>query len=105
MEQERVTQVLDIERRALQIHRDAEQRAEQILETARVDAAELRDRVLAAAHEEADQMVEQAREDAEAERQGILAQAEQKASELESSARGDHDQAVSFVVDRVAGRE
>ena len=68
MEQERVGQVLDIERQALQVRRDAEQRAEQILHKGRDDAAQVREQTLAAAHEEADRMLEEAREDAEAER-------------------------------------
>ena len=105
MEQERVAQVLDIERQALQVHRDAEQRAEKILDKARDDAAQLHKQTLAAAHEEADQMLEQAREDAKAKRQRILAQAEQKAKEFEASAEPNHDRAVNFVVDQVAGRE
>ena len=105
MKQERVAEVLSIERQALEVHRDAEERAEEILDKARDDAAQLRDQTMEAARQEAGEIVERAREDAQAERQRILVEAEQKASELQASVEPNHDRAVRFVVDQVAGQE
>jgi F0F1-type ATP synthase membrane subunit b/b' len=85
MNEERIQQVLEIEKRAQEIHEDAKREAEQLLK--QVDR----------------RLVESAQ--AEEETAKILADAEEKINRSKNLAKGNLDRAVGFVLDRVAGRE
>jgi ATP synthase H subunit len=104
MGQEIIAQVLDIERQAVQVHEEAERRAQRIVQKAREDAVQLRQQTLAEARQQADEIVAKGREEAQAQRERVISEAEQEAQQLESSAERNIDQAVSFVVREVAER-
>lgn len=105
MSQEIVAQVLDIERHAVEVHDEAERRAERIVQKAKEDAAKRREEIVAEARRQADRIVAEGREEAEARREQLLSEAKEEAQQLKSSAEPNVDQAVSFVVRETAGRE
>ena len=103
MNENRIQQVLDIERQAQEVHeialRDAQQlpisadqESQVILENARVEALA-----------EARQLVANAQAKEETTR--ILAEAEKKNRQVEALAMSNFDRAVNYILDRVIGRE
>lgn len=104
MSQETIAQILAIEQRAIQVHEDARRQAAQILAEAEKAAAALREQTLAEVRRQAEEIIAAGREAAEAERERIVAQAEADAAQMESVAVQHQACAVQFVLDRVAGR-
>ncbi len=105
MSQETITRILAIEQEATKIHDDAQDQAGHLIEEAEKEASALREQTLAQARQEAAQVVTAGQEAADAERSRAVAQAEAEAQRLETLAARHLDQAVNFVLDRVAGRE
>ena len=105
MSQETIARILAIEREATKIHDDAQDQAARLIEEAEKAASVLREQTVAQARREAGQIVATGQEAAEAERSRAIAQAEAEAQRLETLATRHLDQAVDFVLDRVAGRE
>jgi len=104
LSQETIAQILAIEQRAVQVHEDARRQAAQIVAEAEKAVTALREQTLAEARQQAEQIIAAGREVAEAERARIVAQAETEASQMESAAVQHQARAVQFVLDRVAGR-
>ena len=98
----RIQQVLDIEKRAQAIHDAAVHEAEQYPLRAEQDAQTLIEKTKADAEEEARQLI--ARAQAEEESARIMAQAEEEVRRMEVLGMSNFERAVSFVLDRVAGR-
>ena len=100
MNDERVQQVLQIEKQAQEVFDSATRDAEQLL----IQAAEaLIEKARTSAQEEARQLV--AKADAKEERERILAESEENINRTNNLAKGHLDRAVGYVLDRVAGRE
>lgn len=104
MSQETIAQILAIEQKAVQVHEDARHQAAQILAEAEKATNALREQALAEVRRQAEEIIAAGREVAEAERERIVAQAEAEASQMESVAVQHQARAVEFVLDRVAGR-
>jgi len=105
LSQETIARILVIEQDAAKIHNDAQDQATRLIEEAEKAASVLREQTVAQARREAGQIVATGQEAAEAERSRAIAQAEAEAQRLETLATRHLDQAVDFVLDRVAGRE
>jgi len=127
MNENRIQQVLEIERRAQEIHElaireaqqlpiSAEQESQALLEKARVGAQEearpisaeqesqaLLEKARVGAQEEARQLVANAQAKEETAR--ILLEAGKKNSETEALAMSNFDRAVNYILDRVIGKE
>jgi vacuolar-type H+-ATPase subunit H len=99
----RIQQVLEIEKKAQAIHDSAVREAEQFPLRAEQEAQALIEQARAEAEEEARQLISRAH--AEEETARILSQAEEEVRRMEVLAMSNFDRAVSFVLDRVAGRE
>jgi vacuolar-type H+-ATPase subunit H len=99
----RIKQVLEIEKRAQDNYEAALKEAQQLPTLAEQEAQEIISKARAEAEEEARQIVAKAK--AEDEVTGILANAEEKNRQLEAQAMGNFDRAVDFIIDRVTGRE
>jgi len=105
LSQETIARILAIEQEAAKIYDDAERQAARLIEEAEKEAAVLRERILSQARQEAEQIVAAGREAAEAERSRAVTQAEAEAQRMEALAARHFDQAVNFVLDRVARHE
>ncbi|MBI5962525.1 MAG: hypothetical protein HY863_03545 [Chloroflexi bacterium] len=103
MNENRIQQVLEIEKQAQEVHeaalRDAQQlpiladqESQLILEKARVEAQEESRKLIASAQ-------------AKQETDRILSEAEKKNRQLEALAMSNFDRAVNYILDRVVGRE
>ena len=103
MNDERVQQVLQIEKQAQEIADSAIREAEQLLIQAEQEAEALIEKERTAAREEARQLI--AKADAKDESARILAEAEEKAGRMNNLANGNQDRAINYVLNRVAGRE
>lgn len=103
MNDERVQQVLQIEKQAQEIFDSATRDAEQLLIQAEQEAEILIEKARTSAQEEARQLV--AKADAKEERERILAESEENINRTNNLAKGHLDRAVGYVLDRVAGRE
>jgi vacuolar-type H+-ATPase subunit H len=103
--QETIARILAIEQEAVSIHDDARRQAADLIEEARQAASALRERTLAQAREEAGRILTTGRAAAGTERSRIIAEAEAEAQRLEALTTRHFDRAVSFVLDRVTGRE
>jgi V/A-type H+-transporting ATPase subunit G/H len=95
--------VLEIEKKAQEIHSEAMKKAEKLPLEADREAQDLLERTRKEAEEEANLLIEKARTQGAGKK--ILAQAAQKASRMESLAMTHMDLAVNYVIDRIAGRE
>jgi vacuolar-type H+-ATPase subunit H len=100
---DRIQQVLDVEKQAQAIHDAAMREAEQYPKRAEQEAQALVEQARTAAEEEARQLLSKAQSEEESAR--ILAQAQEEVQRMEVIAMSNFDRAVSFVLDRVAGRE
>jgi hypothetical protein len=101
--EQRIMQVLDIERQAQGLHENARRTAEQLQLQAAAEAQSLIDRARAAAREEAQQLT--CGDQASDECARILAQNDEKNHRMESLAAVHFDSAVSYVLNRIVGRE
>ena len=102
MNENRIRQVLEIEKRAQENYDAALREAQQLPTQAEQEAQQILNQARTEAQEEARQIAAQARADDEA--AGILAQAEQKNRQLEELAMSNFDRAVSYILDRVTGK-
>ncbi len=102
-QKDHVQQVLDIEKQAQAIYDAAMHEAEQFPKRAEQEAKALMDKARADAEGEARQMLSQAQAEEESAR--LLAQAQEDVRRMEVIAMSNFDRAVSFILDRVAGRE
>jgi vacuolar-type H+-ATPase subunit H len=105
MSQEIISRILSIERQASKLRDDAQRRAEDIVSQAETEASSSHDQVLAETRLESEQVATAGREAAEAERAQVIARAEAEAQAVEALAAQHFDEAVSFVIRQVAGRE
>src|SRR5690349_8956164 len=102
MNENRIQEVLKIEKEEHEIADAAIREAEQCPIQAEHEAQELIEKARAEAQEEARKLVEKVQgEDTSAK---IQAEAEEKVSRIKKSSTGNIDRAVTFVVDRVAGK-
>ena len=102
MNEKHVQQVLEIEKKAQEIHEAAVKEAQQLPVTAEQEAQALIEKAKAEAQQQAREMVSTVRAEDESAR--ILAEAEEKARQLEEQAKRNFDRAVAYVLERVAGR-
>lgn len=103
LNEERVRQVLKIEREAQGIHDAAVREAALLPQQAEKKAQSLIEKARAEAQAEARQLIANAQAKEECAR--ILAQAEEEARRMEALAMSHFDRAVSYVLDRVVGKE
>jgi vacuolar-type H+-ATPase subunit H len=103
LNEQRIQQVLEIEKQAQAIHEAAIRDAEQLQKQAEQEAQALVDESHSDAQAEAQRLVAGAQ--ASEERARILAQSEEKSRQLETLAAQHFDRAVSFVLNRVVGRQ
>jgi len=99
----RIRQVLDIEKRAQENYEAALNEAQKLPALAEQEAQEILTKARAEAQEEARQIVAKAK--AEGDVENILHQAEEKNKQLEALAMSNFDRAVNFILDRVTGKE
>jgi vacuolar-type H+-ATPase subunit H len=103
LNEKRIQQVLDIEREAEAIRAKAVSEAEQIPVRAEQESQELIEKARAAAQEEARRLLLKAQ--AEQESAGILSETEERVRRIETTAMRNFDRAVTYVLNRVVGRE
>ena len=102
MNENRIQQVLDIEKQAQDIHEAALSQAQQLPVQASQEAQSILDAARAEAEEQARQLLAKAQ--AEEETAKILSEAEEKNRKLEALAMSNFDRAVTYILDRVIGR-
>jgi vacuolar-type H+-ATPase subunit H len=98
-----IQEVLEIEKQAQAIHEAAMREAEQLPILAEQETRALIEKAHTEAEEEARQLVASAQATEECAR--ILAQTEEEANRTKTLAMSRFDHAVSYVLDRLAGRE
>ena len=98
-----IQEVLEIERRAQAIHSAAQKKAAKLPVDAQGEANTLLENAQNKAEQEARRLLEKAHAEKETER--ILGQADEQARQTRSVAMSHFDRAVSYVLDRIAGRE
>lgn len=103
MKEDRIQQVLEIEKQAREIHAAAVREAEQLIKQADQEAQKLIEKANSEAKDEARQIVANAQAKDEIER--ILTETEDEIKRSKNLAKGNLDRAISYVLDRVAGRE
>ncbi len=103
MNEQRIMQVLDIERQAQGLHENAVRSAEQLQTQAAADAQALIEKARTDALEEARRMTRGTQAKDECAR--ILAQTDEKNHRMESLAAVHFDSAVNYVLNRIVGRE
>jgi vacuolar-type H+-ATPase subunit H len=103
LNEQRIRQILEIERQAQAIHEAAARDAEQVQKQAEQEAQALVEKSRAEAEEEARRLVADAR--ASEEGAHILAQSEEKSRQMEALAAKHFDRAIGYVLDRLIGRE
>jgi cell division septum initiation protein DivIVA len=102
MNEKHIQQVLDIEKRAQEIHEAAMKEAQQLPVVAEQEAQALIEKAKAEAQQKAREMVSEVRADEESAR--ILSEAEEKNRQFEALAMSNLDRAVTYVLERVIGR-
>ncbi|MGC8786628.1 MAG: hypothetical protein ACP5Q1_04290 [Anaerolineae bacterium] len=103
MDKRLVERVLRIEQDANMIRERAARQAERLLQKAEQRARLLRDKAHAEAEEEARRLIAAAQNPEECAQ--ILAQAEEEAKRVEELAMTRFEQAVSYVLDQIVGKE
>ncbi len=103
MNENRIRQVLDIEKRAQENYQAALNEAQRLPAQAEQDSQELLNKSRAEAQEEARQIVAKAKAEGDVDR--ILAEAEEKNRQIEARAMSNFDRAVNYILDRVTGKE
>jgi vacuolar-type H+-ATPase subunit H len=99
----RIEQILDIEKQAQAIYAQAVSEAEQLPIQAEKEAQALIEKARQDAEEEARQIIAKAKCEEECDQ--IMADAEDKIKRTETLAASNFDHAVSYVLNRVIGRE
>ena len=102
MNEKHIQQVLEIEKRAQEIHEAAEKEAQQLPVIAEQEAQALIEKARAEAQQKAREMVAEVKADEESAR--ILSEAEKKNKQFEALAMSNFDRAVTHVLERVIGR-
>ena len=103
MNEKKIQQVLDIEKRADEIQEQARKEAAQIPLQAEQEAAALIAKARTAAEEEARKLIASAKAEEECAR--IMTDAENQVKHTEALASGNLSRAVTYVLNRVIGRE
>ncbi len=103
MNEKRIKQVLDVEKNAEALYEAAVQEASQLPSKAEVKAQTLIEDSRAKAKDEAQKMV--AKAEPEEENHQILDQANKKIQQMDSQAKANFSRAVTYVLNRVAGKE
>ncbi len=103
MNENRIRQVLDIEKRAQENYDAALKEAQQLPAQAEQEAQDIVNKARSQAQEEARQIVTRAKAEGDVDR--ILAEAEEQNRQLEARALSNFDRAVNYILDRVVGRE
>ncbi len=103
MNENRIQQVLEIEKQAQEIHETAVRDAQQLPISADQESQSVIEKARAAAQQEARELIAKAQAKDETTR--ILAEAEQKNHQVEALAMSNFDRAVNYILDRVIGRE
>ena len=103
MNEKRIQQVLEIEKKAEEIRAKAAAEAEQIPVRAEQEGQDLIDKARAGAEDEARRLVAKAK--AEQESAGILASTTEQLHRTETTAKLNFDRAVAYVLSRVVGKE
>jgi vacuolar-type H+-ATPase subunit H len=102
MNENRIQQVVEIEKQAQEIHETAIRDAQQLPVLADQEAQGIIEKARAEAQEEARQLLTKAQAGEETAK--ILAQAEEKNRQVEALAMSNFDRAVAYILERVAGR-
>lgn len=102
MNEKHIQQVLDIEKRAQEIHDAALKEAQQLPVMAEQEAQALIEKAKAEAQQKAREMISKVQADEESAR--ILSEAEEKNRQFEALAMKNSDRAVNYVLERVIGR-
>ncbi len=102
MNEKRIEQILEIEKKAQGILDAATREADQLPARAEVEAREIVERSRAEAQQEAEQMISKAQ--SQEETTAITAKADQKNRETEQQAMKNMDKAVAFILERVIGK-
>ncbi|HTP03147.1 MAG TPA: hypothetical protein VMJ64_17350 [Anaerolineales bacterium] len=102
MNEKRIEQVLEIEKKAQGILDAATREAEQLPARAETEAREIIERARTQAQDEAQQMLNRAQ--SQDETAAILSKAEQKNREIEQQAMKNMDKAVAYILDRLIGK-
>ena len=103
MNENRIQQVLEIEKHAQEIHDLALGEAQQLPISAEQESQKVIEKARAAAQDEARQLIASAQAKEETAR--ILVEAEEKNHQVEALAMSNFDRAVNYILDRVIGRE
>ena len=103
MNEKNVEQVLEIEKQARAIQESAQKEAEQLPIQAEQESQAIIEKARADAEQEAQKMIQAAQ--AEEEKARILEQVDEKIRRTESLASNNFNRAVSFVLNRVVGKE
>jgi vacuolar-type H+-ATPase subunit H len=103
LNEERVRQIVELEKRAKEVRDKAARQAEQLPAQAEKEAKALLEQARADAQAQADQLIAKAQAEEESER--IEQQAKQEAERMKAQAMGRFDRAVSFVLNRLTERE
>ena len=102
MSEKQIQQVIEIEKRAQEIHEAALKEAQQLPVIAEQEAQTLIEKAKAEADQEAREMQSKAQADEEGAR--ILSEVEEKNRQFETVAMSNSDRAVDYVLERVIGR-
>ena len=103
MNEKHVQQVLEIEKQAQEIHDVAVREAQQLPILAEQDAQAILQKALTEAQEEARKLVSEAQSEEEVSH--ILTQADEKNRQVEALAMSNFDHAVTYILERVIGKE
>ena len=102
MNEKHIQQVLEIEKRAREIHEAALKEAQQLPVLAEQEAQALIEKAQAEAQQQAREIVSQVKADEESAH--ILSEVEEKNRQFEARAMSNFDRAVDYVLERVIGR-
>jgi F0F1-type ATP synthase membrane subunit b/b' len=98
-----IQDVLEIERRAQEIHDSAATEAEKLPKAAEQEAQNLLEKARKEAEKEANHLIEKANSQDDVEH--ILEEAGEKVDHMKTLAMSHFDRAVGYVLDQIAGRE
>ena len=104
MNEEHIEKVLGIEKRARAVYDAAVREAEQLPVQAEEEAQALLEEARTDAQTEARRLIAEAQAQAQDESARIVQEAEEEAERMEALANSRFDRAVSYVLDRVAGK-
>ena len=102
MNEKQIQQVIEIEKRAQEIHDAALKEAQQLPVIAEQEAQSLIEKAKAEAEQEAREMLSKVQADEEGAR--ILSEVEEKNRQFETVAASNLDRAVEYVLERVIGK-